>query len=300
MLRLILQEHSNKSIFLTDVRLYSLLFLLLFSTQFHHIIATIFIYNGCSQEKYQPNSPYETNLNTLLSSIVNSASQTLYNNFALGNDTSSSSSAQPDGATFCLYQCRGDLKPANCATCVASAVSQINLICAYSYGATLQLEGCLLRYEHFDFLGKQDTSLRFKKCSASVSNDGEFLRRRDDVIADLMTGAVNSAFRVSSSGSVEGYAQCVGDLNQADCSACLANAAAQLKTLCGASAAGDVFLAQCYIRYWAAGYYDSSSPDSYNEDEVGKTVAIIVGSVAGAAVLIVFLSLCRKVFATGK
>ena len=34
--------------------------------------------------------------------------------------------------------------------------------------------------------------------------------------------------------------------------------------------------------------------DSSNEDEVGKTVAIIVGVLAGIAVLIVLLSICRK------
>lgn len=34
--------------------------------------------------------------------------------------------------------------------------------------------------------------------------------------------------------------------------------------------------------------------DSTSEDQVGKTVAIIVGVLAGLAVLIVLLSVCRK------
>jgi hypothetical protein len=34
--------------------------------------------------------------------------------------------------------------------------------------------------------------------------------------------------------------------------------------------------------------------DSSSEDQVGKTVAIIVGVLAGVAVLIVLLSVCRK------
>lgn len=33
---------------------------------------------------------------------------------------------------------------------------------------------------------------------------------------------------------------------------------------------------------------------SSNEDDVGKTVATIVGVTAGVAVIIVFLSFCRK------
>lgn len=112
------------------------------------------------------------------------------------------------------------------------------------------------RYEHIDFLGKPDTSLRYKKCGKSVSSDIEFFRRRDDVLTDLK-GA--TGFRVRSSGLVEGFAQCIGDLSAADCSACLAEAVEELKTLCGSAAAADVFLAQCYARYWASGYYDYSS-----------------------------------------
>lgn len=182
------------------------------------------------------------------------------------------------------------MRTIDCSRCIESAVNQISLVCPYSYGAALQLEGCYVRYEHVDFLGRLDTSLRFKKCSRSVNNDVEFFKRRDDVLADLPTAM---GFKVSSSGSVEGYAQCLGDLSSSDCSACLVAAVAQLKNLCGSAAAADVYLGQCYARYWASGYYDRSS-DSSSEDDVGKTVAIIVGVLAGLSILIVFLSFCRR------
>ncbi|KAK4476506.1 hypothetical protein RD792_015662 [Penstemon davidsonii] len=100
-----------------------------------------------------------------------------------------------------------------------------------------------------------DTSLRYKKCSNSDNNDVEFLRRRDDVLADLQ-GAMS--FRVSATGAVEGYAQCLGDLGGSDCSGCLADAVMKVKSLCGSAAAGEVYLGQCYVRYWEAGYYDAS------------------------------------------
>lgn len=243
------------------------------------------MYGGCSQEKFQPNSAFETNFNSLVSSIVTSSSHSLYNIFALGNDTSISS----ESAIYGLYQCRGDQKIIDCSKCIESVVNQIGLICPYAYGATLQLDTCLVRYEHFDFLGTLDTSLSFKKCSKSVSNDVEFFRRRDDVLADLQRAV---GFRVSTSGLVEGLAQCLGDLSTSDCGSCLSDAVGKLKSLCGSAEAADVFLAQCYARYWASGYYDSSP--SSNHDDVGKTVAILVGVVAGIAVVIVLLSFCRK------
>lgn len=268
------------------------LFLIFSDHDFHHVNANMgFIYAGCSQDRYQQTSAYEINLNSLLSSIVTSASQSMYDTFTVGNDTSD---ASPEAVAFGLYQCRGDLKMKDCTTCIATLVAQIELVCPYTYGASLQLDGCYVRYEHDDFLGKLDTTLRYKKCSNSLSHDQEFLKRRDDVLADLLQAAP-TGFRMSSADSVEGYAQCYGDLTVTDCSSCLSVAIMQMKSLCGSSAAADVFLAKCYARYWASGYYDSS--DSYKHDDVGKTVAIIVGVVAGVALIIVLLSLCRSAVA---
>ncbi|XAR63190.1 hypothetical protein NMG60_11023041 [Bertholletia excelsa] len=248
------------------------------------VTANIFIYAGCSEEKYQPNSAFEANFNSLLSSVVRSASGATYGSFAVGNGTAVT---PPDSAIYGLFQCRGDLKLPDCAKCVQSLVAQITHVCPYTYGASLQLDACFMRYEHGDFLGKLDTGLRSKKCSKSVSNDVEFFRRRDDVLADLQAA---TGFRVSSSGMVEGFAQCLGDLSPTDCSACLGAAVGQLKSLCGSA---DVYLGQCYARYWASSYYNDSSHSS-NHDDTGKTVAIIVGVLAGVAVFIVLLSVCRK------
>ncbi|KAH6789561.1 plasmodesmata-located protein 8 [Perilla frutescens var. frutescens] len=232
----------------------SLSILIIFITSNHGglIHANVFIYGGCSLDKYSPNSPYEANKNSLLSSIATSSYQSLFDTFAVANDTT----APPDSAVYGVYQCRGDLRARDCAACMATLINQIEVLCPDTYGASLQLDGCFMRYERTDFLGKSDTSFRYKKCGGGGGNDAEFWRRRDDVLADL-GGAVG--FRVSATGPVEGYAQCLGDLAAADCSACLADAVAKVKTLCGGAAAGEVFLAQCYVRYWESGYYDSSS-----------------------------------------
>ncbi|KAL4361297.1 hypothetical protein GQ457_04G032450 [Hibiscus cannabinus] len=265
-----------------------LFFLMLCLSCFVHFVkANIFIYAGCSQDKYASGSPFEGNLNSFLSSVVSSSSQVSYNTYAVGNG----SSTPPEATLYGLYQCRGDLQKADCTRCMQSAVNQIVLVCPYSNGASLQLEGCFLRYDHANFLGVPDTSLKFKKCSKSVNHDVEFYKRRDDVLDDLESAI---GFKVSSSGLVEGFAQCLGDLSASDCSSCLAVAVGDLKSLCGSTEAAAVFLGQCYARYWASGYYAELSPDSHHEDDMGKTVAIILGVLAALAVLIVLLSICRK------
>lgn len=207
-----------------------------------------FIYAGCSPSKFQPNTPFKANLDTLLTSIAFSASQASYNSYAAGNESSSS----PDSAVYGVYQCRVDLSFSECSQCVQSAIGQLSLVCAESYAASLQLDGCYVRYSNENFLGKLDMSLAYRRCSASTTNDGDFFRRMDDVLGDLQNGA---SYRVSSSGTVQGHAQCLGDLNAADCAACLTQAVGQLKNTCGSALAADVFLAKCYARYWASGYY---------------------------------------------
>ncbi|KAL4015351.1 hypothetical protein IC575_027596 [Cucumis melo] len=295
---MMMMRRRNLEFYSSNKTLIPKLFFLLFfsSSSAFPIRSHLIIYAGCSNEKYQPNSQFESNFNSLLSSIASSSSQMTYNSFAIGND--SSNTIQLEGAIFGLYQCRGDLATIDCSKCIRNGVSQIHLACPFSYGATLQLEGCYVRYEHFDFLGKLDTSVKFKKCSASSSNDVEFFRRRDDVLADMQAGAgAGNGFRVSSSGLVQGFAQCLGDLSSQDCSSCLADCVGKLKSLCGSAAAADVFLGQCYARYWASGFYPNSSV-SPSDDQAGKTVAIIIGVVAALAILVVLLSVCRRAMAS--
>ncbi|KAG6435658.1 hypothetical protein SASPL_100533 [Salvia splendens] len=91
------------------------------------IDAHVFIYAGCSQDKYPPNSPYESSKISLLSS------RTLYDAISIANDTAS----PPDSASYGLCQCRGDLSHRDCASCIAGAINQVAVLCPDTYGASL-------------------------------------------------------------------------------------------------------------------------------------------------------------------
>lgn len=273
-----------------------LILLIALTMNFNPVKGYTFIYAGCSSERYQPStSPksFESNLNSLFTSAISSSSQALYADFALGNDSSTVS--ESESTIYGLYQCRGDLRLADCSKCVRGAVTQIRLICPYSYGASLQLDACLLRYEHFNFLGTEDSNMVYKKCSLKTMEiDLDFLKRRDDVLSQLASSGLGF-FRVSGGLGVEGYGQCLGDLSEGQCRQCLEEAARKMKVLCGASAAGDVFLGKCSIRYWAHGYYGFYTGSRGKDgDDVGKTIAIIVGVIAGVSIIIVGISLCHK------
>ncbi|KAJ7954305.1 Cysteine-rich repeat secretory protein [Quillaja saponaria] len=135
-----------------------------------------FIFGGCSQVKYTPDSLYENNVNSLLTSLVNSAMYSIYNNFTIVGSTQKET-------VYGLYQCRGDLRNEDCSRCVAQGVSQLGTICLDSSGGALQLDGCFVKYDNTSFLGVEDKTVVVKKCGPLIESSPDALTGRDDVLA---------------------------------------------------------------------------------------------------------------------
>ncbi|XP_058079416.1 plasmodesmata-located protein 7-like [Magnolia sinica] len=229
----------------------SFLFLLLSSLPNPSSPSTFsFIYGGCSQIKYDPSSSYQFNLNSLLTSLLNSANFSPYNKYTIN-------APNPDPTLYGVYQCRGDISTADCSSCVRSAISQIGILCLDTSGATIQLDGCYVKYDNVTFLGVQDKSLVLKKCGPSTGRyDTDMLSRRDEVLTSL--GGGTGMYRVGSIGYVSGVGQCVGDLDGGECTDCVSEAVERLRGGCGWSVSGAVYLGKCYAQYVAGGAYTSS------------------------------------------
>ncbi|KAG7974362.1 hypothetical protein I3843_06G045600 [Carya illinoinensis] len=261
-----------------------------------------YVFAGCSQLKYTPGSSYENSVNSILTSLVNSAMFTTYNNFT------NTGSTQQD-TVYGLFQCRGDLQENDCAQCVARSVSQLGTLCVNSCGGALQLEGCFVKYDNTTFLGVEDKTVVSKKCGApTIGYDSDALTRRDAVLAYLGTGdgGAYKTFRSSTSGDLQGVAQCVGDLSAGECQDCLTDAIGMLKTECGTAAWGDMFLAKCYVRYTGGGVrshtgedYNYGNGEGNDDHEWDRTLAIIIGGIAAVGLLIIFLSFLNKHFEKG-
>ncbi|PIN11944.1 hypothetical protein CDL12_15453 [Handroanthus impetiginosus] len=248
-----------------------------------------FLYGGCTQIKFTPDSPYESNLNSLLTSLVNSATYSSYNKYTIMG------SSQQD-IVYGLYQCRADLAMPDCATCVAQAVTRLGPLCSQTCGGAVQLEGCFVKYDNASFIGVEDKTVVMKKCGPSDGNNAEEMGRRDAVLAAL--NGAGGAYRVGGSQDVHGVAQCVGDLSTGQCQDCLTEAIRLLKAECGGAVFGDMFLGKCYARYSTSGAqsYARSNHDSSSHSESEKTFALIIGLLAGVALLIVFLTFVSRLF----
>ncbi|XP_057807252.1 plasmodesmata-located protein 7-like isoform X2 [Salvia miltiorrhiza] len=250
--------------------------------------ADSFLYGGCSQINYTPNSPYESNINSLFTSLLNSATYSSYNKFTIMAST-------PQDVLYGLYQCRADLAMPDCATCVARALSRLRPLCPQACGASVQLDGCFVKYDNTSFIGLQDKTPAMNKCGPSDGDNQEEMGRRDAMLA-AMAGS-GGPYRVGGSQGVHGVAQCVGDLTVAQCQDCVAEAIRRLKAECGGAVFGDMFLAKCYARYTTSGaqnYATSNHESSHSESE--KTFALIIGLLAAVALLIIFLTFLGRLF----
>lgn len=209
-----------------------------------------FIFGGCSRLKFSPGSSYETSVNSILASLVNSAAFTTYNNFTLPGATSSET-------VYGIFQCRGDITNDQCSTCVERAVSQLGTLCFETYGGALQLEGCFVKYDNVKFIGVEDKTEVIKKCGPPIGLTSD---ARDDVLAYLESSdGVYKTFRTTSSGDFSGAAQCTGDLSSSECQDCVSDAIQRLRSECGGSTWGDMYLAKCYVRYSEGGVHSRGS-----------------------------------------
>lgn len=219
-------------------------FLLFFFIFPAHSSLDTFLYGGCSQIKYAPNSPYQSNVNSLLTSLVNSATYSSYNKYTIMGSSS-------QDVVYGLYQCRADLAMPDCATCVAQAATTLGPLCPQTCGGAIQLEGCFVKYDNASFIGVEDKSVAMKKCGPSDGYIADEMSHRDAMLASL--NGAGGAYRVGGSEDVEGVAQCVGDLSTGQCQDCVSEAIRRLKSECGGAVFGDMFLAKCYARYSTSG-----------------------------------------------
>ncbi|KAI6670627.1 hypothetical protein NL676_005512 [Syzygium grande] len=240
--------------------------------------SSTFLFGGCTQQRFTPGSAYESNLNSLLTSLLNSATYSSYNNFTVEGSS-------PQDVVYGLYQCRGDLSMPDCAMCITRAVTRAGELCSKTCGGAVQLEGCY------------DKTVVMKKCGPSDGYEAGPMGQRDAVLASL--ASEGGLYRAGGSGEVRGLAQCIGDLSAGECQDCLLEAIGRLKSECGTAVFGDMFLAKCYVRYTTGGAGQQVYPQAHegkSTDEGSKAFAIIVGLLAGVALLIIFVAFIRKAF----
>ncbi|XP_030477432.1 cysteine-rich receptor-like protein kinase 25 [Syzygium oleosum] len=269
----------------------------IFSTE----LKAIYVGHNCSNTAlFTPNSTYESNLETLLSSLSTAAI-----NSSNGFDSAAAGRSPPDRA-YGLFLCRGDLSPRMCGDCVATGKVEILQKCPNQRVSVIWYAECMLRYsnqpifsvmEREPYANASNTenaidSTRFAQLLGEKLND---VATRASAGGSAKTVAVAQA-DFTNSKKLYTLAQCTPDLTASDCDTCLQFG---ISNLVQEKQGGKVVTPSCNVRYELyAFYYASLLPEPVPpppapitgrkvEKSNSTTTVIIAVSASVSAVLVI-------------
>ena len=228
---------------------------------------------------YTNNSTYQTNLNTLLTSLSSDKEIDYgFYNFSAGQNLDKVNA---------IALCRGDVMPDACRSCINVSRIQVAQRCPNQKEAIVWYDNCMLRYSNASIFGTTQVSPYFyMRNSGNTSNVEGFNQALGNLMGSLRRKAASGDWRrkfatgqenVSSFESIYGLMQCTPDLSELYCSNCLEGATNEIPTCCDSKKGGRVVKPSCNLRYETYRFYDftagnappaippaSSSPPSDN------------------------------------
>ncbi|MBA0627035.1 hypothetical protein Godav_004589 [Gossypium davidsonii] len=255
---------------------------------------------------FTPNSTYQANIKTLLSSLssnTNSSKNGFYNTTA-GRDPN---------LVYGTFLCRGDVSANLCQKCVETASNDIARRCVTEKLGVIWYDECTVRYSDQNIFSIiREVPGMDNSSSVSIPGDKD---RFDQLLSDLMKSLVNRAAyddqsgkrfatgeaNFTSSQTLYSLVQCTPDLTDALCFRCLQSAIAELPMCCDGKQGGRVLLPSCNIRYDMFTFFSRNgtatiefpSPSSPNSTKQGKrkNSSIIIAIVAPVVTSLVLLAL---------
>ncbi|MCO5556307.1 hypothetical protein L7F22_009854 [Adiantum nelumboides] len=167
-----------------------------------------------------------------------------------GSKYGKSSTAGQERQLYAVFQCRGDLSAQSCGKCMQNVTVRLPQECPGYVGARLRVGGCFLRYDNQSFF-QLDTNQVQVICKRGETSDAATLGTIADVM-DNVTGEApkRSGYWASARrGSMYAAAECLGYLNEAECSACLSRYSYKSLSTCGSALGEQLHLASCNYRY---------------------------------------------------
>ncbi|CAL5410951.1 unnamed protein product [Camellia sinensis] len=258
---------------------------------------------------YTPNSTYQTNLNTLFSSL--SSNSTSINGFS-----NSTAGVNPPNIVYGLFLCRGDVSTAVCQDCVTTATKEVVQRCPNSKVVTIWYDECMLRYSNQTIFSIADELIEVKlRNTQNVTNITSFREVLGGVMDDIATRASNggsakkfatSQANYSSLQTLYGLAQCTPDLTDLDCNKCLRDGISNFPSCCDGNQGARVLFLSCNVGYEFYPFYNVTAtalppppppPSPAAASSPGKggmstqvLLAIVVS--IGGSVLLVILGFC--------
>ncbi|XVF27804.1 hypothetical protein REPUB_Repub14bG0140300 [Reevesia pubescens] len=217
--------------------------------------AVVFLNNDCyshATTNYTRNSPYQRNLNFLLSSFQsNSTRETGFYNLTVGQ--------HPPDIVYGLFLCRGDVTKEICKECVTTASGEILRLCPNQKAALIYYDECTLRYSNRSFFSEWDREPSLQLLNTgNVSQPDRFMQLLGNTMNDIAKRAANDQSgkkyateeaNFTSFQNLYTLAQCTSDLSASNCGTCLQTAISYLPSCCLGKQGGRVVFPSCNVRY---------------------------------------------------
>lgn len=198
------------------------------------------------KQTISPNSKFQTNINTLFSSLYSNATY----NKKMYNTTIGNGSNKVYGAFFCRIDQTSDF----CQLCISLAIQSSNTSCFGKRNSIIWYDQCMLRYSNEPFYGKMTSSpmilMKNKQNSVNIQNITSNLTSFAQIVLKTLGGVSLQASLGESDekfATKEGIfqanltrlnviytlAECTTDLSKGDCYDCLKKTIRNMSELCG-------------------------------------------------------------------
>ncbi|KAM4112999.1 hypothetical protein ACJW30_05G184300 [Castanea mollissima] len=280
-----------------------------------HAADPIHLNTVCENTTFSPNSIYQSNLKSLLSSFSSNANLEFY------ATTKGQNTSDP---VYGLSNCRGDVTSQVCRECVEAAVKELTNKCSRQKVAVTWYDECILRYSNWSFLTTVDERPMFGLLNTQNVTDQDKFNQLVNTsmialltdlareISDVSTGAKKFGTRqvnISAFQTLYNLLQCTPDLSGADCYNCLLDAIKLVPWCCGGKQGGRIVFPSCNIRYELYPFYRMAAtaplpspgleppPPDFDSGPKGKgkispVVIIAIVVTIAASVVLVILAYC--------
>lgn len=168
---------------------------------------------------------------------------------------------------YALANCYQDLPHQDCLLCYAASRTRLPR-CLPGKSGRIYLDGCFLRYDHYNFFNETTDSAEDRvNCSSSngVATGQEVATLNasaGNLIDELTKTAVaNGGYAAANLNGVYGLAQCWRTLSTSGCKKCLDKASRDIKG-CLPSRDARALIAGCYLRYSTQKFLNDPSGNS--------------------------------------
>ncbi|XP_011007911.1 PREDICTED: cysteine-rich receptor-like protein kinase 25 [Populus euphratica] len=223
-----------------------------------------FLDHKCSNTTtFVRNSPYQANLNILLSSLAANATRNDINGFY------NASTGHDVYEVYGLFLCRGDVSVEVCQECVNLARNDVVQRCPIQKEAIIRYEQCFLRYSNSNiFSSLSQTPALYKFNTPYITVDVEFNKLLVNTISDAVHVAASApSGKKKSATKKEIYTrleslyilvQCTPDLSKNDCNQCLLLAKLSISICCNNNR-GRILFPSCNFRYENYSFYNQAA-----------------------------------------